>query len=469
MTILAMVCIVTAAPLPITFLSAEDVQGAPGVRIEARVPEPGHVLLPKDPDRPKLWYAPVAALPVQDAVRIWYQRVNSGEAEYADQRTLCVGDLRDGKWSMPELHSEPPAWGGANNVCLRRSPHKPTWGGFNVFQIVHDGTLYRMLYWDQPAPPSEAGAMLATSRDGLTWEKDPRGAVFTEHNDAYSLIQKDSEFLLYQTALEDWPDKPYPDNLPKWKRVLCLRSSPDLVTWTPQEVFLRPDAQDPPETEFYLLKVFRYGQGFAGIIMKYYADPNLPNKHSAILKNELVVSKDARTWSRPFRAVDIGFWSYADPFVDSGAMQFVIWKDGGMHTVKYRPNGLTAAVAETEAVFRTPLFEMPETGVALNADARDGEVVARLMDGDGKAIGRRVRVKGVDSTAFALPLSERAVKRVAGKPCRLEITMRNATLYAVEPGDPHCEPPAGKTARGSKSIHDTGTCSCSSCAAARGR
>ena len=42
---------------------------------------------------------------------------------------------------------------------MTRSPHKPTWGGFNVFQIVAGRRrAWQMLYWDQPGPTGEAGA-----------------------------------------------------------------------------------------------------------------------------------------------------------------------------------------------------------------------------------------------------------------------------------------------------------------------
>ena len=81
------------------------------------------------------------------------------------QRTLCLGVLRQGKWTLPNLREEAVAWGGPNNVVMRRSSKKPTWGGFNVFQIVRSGGVYQALYWDQPKQ-GPAGALLATSRDG---------------------------------------------------------------------------------------------------------------------------------------------------------------------------------------------------------------------------------------------------------------------------------------------------------------
>lgn len=431
MSAIVAVCLLAAADLPLVFLSPDDIESAAAVHVNAQIPEKGFVLLFNN-HQPDLWYAPVAAFPEGDAVRVWYQRVCKSEKDYSDRRTLCIGELRGDTWTLPALDETPPAWGGPNNVVMRRSPHKPTWGGFNVFQIVRGANSYRMLYWDQPDPPAEAGAMVAESKDGIIWEKRP-GTVFTEHNDAYSLIEKDGEYIVYQTALEPWPDKPYPDNLDKYKRVLSVRTSPDLLTWSPQEIFLRPDKDDAPETEFYLLKVFRYGEGYAGLIMKYYGDPNAPNKHSGIMKYELIVSGDARAWQRPYRDTDIGFWSYADPFTIDGKMYFAIWKDGGMNTVGYRKNGIAAVVADGNGSFATRPFTMPANGIALNADARDGWIEAQLVDESGAAIDAVIaRIGKTDDVNIPLTLSEETVRKFAGKTCKLRIRMENAKLYAIE-------------------------------------
>ncbi len=154
-------------------LLPEDLVDAQGIRLEAQTPEPepGMVLFEKNPDRPSLWYAPVASRTQDDGtVQFWYQRVEKSAEDYSDQRTLCLGEIRDGKWTLPKLHPDPPAWGGPNNVCMRRSPYKPTWGGFNVFQIVEAEGALQMLYWDQPSrigpEPAPCGPFPKTAGNG---------------------------------------------------------------------------------------------------------------------------------------------------------------------------------------------------------------------------------------------------------------------------------------------------------------
>ncbi|MBI4556719.1 MAG: hypothetical protein HY706_03980 [Candidatus Hydrogenedentes bacterium] len=431
--LLAMVAVGAGEEFPVRFLSPEDLEQAQGVGLAAQLPDETAVLISADPSQPQLWHMPVASEALEGEVRVWYQRVNKGEKEYSDQRTLCVGHIRGGAWNTPVLDPVPPAWGGANNVVLRRSPHPATWGGFNVFQMARFNNLYYLLYWDQPDKKGEAGAMPATSKDGLHWEKDPRGTVFTEHNDAYTLLAKDGEFLLYQTMLEDWPDKPYPDNLDKKRRVQCLRTSKDLMTWTPQAPLLRPDDKDKPEAEFYLMKVFAYGARYAALLMKYYADPQKPMKHSARLEYELLVSPDARHWQRPFRETNLGFWSYADPFVDAGKLCFAVYQESGMNLVKYRQNRLTGVTAETDGEFMTRPFATPPAELALDVNAADGTVAVDLLDANKTPLGGfgPCRVEGVNGEHVPLVWDGFTSTQIPMSTCRLRFRLHHATVYAI--------------------------------------
>lgn len=432
-TLIALLCTAAGQVLPLQFLFPEDLEDARGLRLEAQKPEDEVALIPQDNQRPSLWYLPVASEQTQDGARIWYQRIDKDETDYSDQRTLCVGSYgRSNGWTIPALAPAPPAWGGPNNVVLRRSPYKPTWGGFNVFQIVHIRGPYRMLYWDQPKDGA-AGAMLASSVDGLAWTKDVRGTVFTEHNDAFTLLAVNSGFLLYQTALADWPDKPHQDNLANKRRVQSIRESDDLVQWTPQQIVLQPDQNDEPRTEFYMMKAFPYGHGYGAVLLKYYADPSAPGRHSAIYKMELMVSRDARNWLRIFRETDLGFWTYAEPFTFQGKLCFPISKNGVMTLVRYHPEKLVAVAADAEeGEFVTRPFTIPASDLGIHADARNGYIDVEVLDAAKTPLtfdscriaqvqGEKIPLTWDDFYSSELPLTE----------CRLRFHIRNARLYAV--------------------------------------
>ncbi|HOX38932.1 MAG TPA: hypothetical protein PL033_13155 [Candidatus Brocadiia bacterium] len=431
LNILALLLAASSVPLggsEVNFLFPEELNDSRGIKIEPQQAEPGLTLLERDEKRPKLWFAPVASTEEKDGVRLWYQRVNNDETEWIDKRTLCVGKSSGQEFELLPLRVEPPAWGGINNVCMTRSPHTPTWGGFNVFQIIRVADGFRMLYWDQPEAAGQAGAMTAYSGDGLGWTKDP-GAVFTEHNDAFTLIECGGEYICYQTMLKDWPDKPCADNLPGKRRVQTVRLSKNLRTWTPQVPLLDPDAQDAPDVEFYLMKAFRYGGAYAGLLMKYYADPEAPGKHSAICKYELIASRDAKKWSRPFRDTDLGFWSYADPFMLRGRLHFAIWKEGGMVTVSYKP-GRLAAISDVggDGEFTIPRMGQRPKTIILDADTENGQLEMEAFEIES---GRKVesfRIGGVNGRlSCLLEESEYRADRMLGVRFRL----RNAKLYSV--------------------------------------
>ncbi|MCA9039628.1 MAG: hypothetical protein KDA65_04695 [Planctomycetaceae bacterium] len=365
--------------ISLPFLEPADLIEAEGVELRVQPVEQGAVLHDKLPAS-SVNLTPQATYQQADGtVQVWYLRVDYADVEYMDKLVFCLGEIRDGKWTLPELSSEPPAWGGVNNIVLRRSPIPSTWGGMTALQVVPDENGFQMLYWDQPGPDAKAGAIRAFSSDGRDWKKLP-GTVFTDYNDCFTLRRERDTDYLYQQALVPWPNKPYPDSLYAYKRVIVLRTSTDkLATWTPLDInrpILEPDDEDEPTTEFYSLTTFRYGRGYAGLLWKYYADPNRPRKHSALFKYELVVSRDGIEWLRPFRNVDLRFYSFAEPFYQQGKMWFVT--QGAHHSEQegytllkgWKQNRMIAV--EGAGSFRTRTFEHSPESIELDVETSTG-------------------------------------------------------------------------------------------------
>jgi hypothetical protein len=432
---------VLCAPLHLLFWQDRDVSSATGVHFEARPfpKESRRFLLPTGPEHPTLWYSPSDIIPAQEGFRLYYQRIEKDQKESVDQRAWCMGLLDlDGSFRLPELHLFPGRPIELANAVLQRSPHKPAWGGFNVFQMVGDQESgFRLLYWDQPEA-GEAGGLIAESTDGLHWRKDESKAVFTEHNDAFSLLADPFRegYLLYQTRLADWPEKPVRDNLPGLRRVISLRRSTDLHHWSPQEDVLVPDAEDAPECEFYLMKAFRYGGRFAGLLMKYYADPEKAGKHSAIYRNELIFSEDGVRWERPFRETDMGVWSYVTPFDLGGRLSVAAYDPGGLALFQTRRDGLAACGSKEAGAFRTAVFEVPTNPISLNLESGQGGMVeVEILDASGAVMpgyeGRNCRLTGVNSVDQALSWGKRDLSGLAGQRVSVEFRLREAWIYSL--------------------------------------
>lgn len=429
-----------AEPLHLLFWQGEDVCEARNVdfRVHPVSAEESRILLPADPARSSLWFSPTDAVPIGEEVRVYYQRVEKSQESYVDQRTWCLGLLRPpGQFVLPDLGLFPQSWEGPHNVVLQRSPHPPTWGGFNVFQMVGDATRgYRELYWDQPSE-GEAGATIASSTDGIHWKKDEDRTVFTEHNDAYSLVENRTtgDYLLYQTRLQDWPEKPFVDNLPGKRRVISLRRSRDLVTWSPQEDILVPDGRDAPSTEFYLFKVFHHIDRYVGLLMKYYGDPEKPGKHSAIMRYELAFSPDGLSWRRPYRSTDFGTWTYATPFDHEGRLCLVCYQKEGITLYRMRQDGFASCGSDSEGSFWTKPFEVGGSETFLNADCRDGEVSVAVLDEKGLVLegfeGSLCRFVSQDGNRIPLRWNGRSLSDLEGRTVHLELAVRNARVYSM--------------------------------------
>jgi hypothetical protein len=294
---------------------------------------------------------------------------------------------------------------------------------------------YSMVYWDAPERGS-SGVMLAFSADGIHWEKDQRQeAVFTERNDAFTIVKvpESKKYLMYQTALEPWEDKPIKDNIGNLRRVITIRQSEDLVHWTHQEVILRPDADDPLTTEFYLMKVFAYCGRYIGLIMKYHS--NIPGKHGDKIETELVLSRDGHTWERPYRNTDLGFWSYADPFVLGDDLSFVFHHDGSVDLGRYRRDGLISVAAQDKGCFATRPFNAPKRELRLNAYAPDGMISVEVLDNAGEVVPGFEREKctftKIDGVHLRLTWGHAGIDSLSGRRIQFRFYMDKAHIYAL--------------------------------------
>ena len=142
----------------------------------------------------------------------------------------------------------------------------------------------------------------------------------------------------------------------------------------------------------------------------------------------LIVSTDARQWRRPFRATDLGFWTYAEPFAYKGQCCFVVWHDNSLQLAAYPAHGLTAATAEGDGTFITGEFAYPAEGLQVHAAGKDGWVEAELLDTAKQPVAQcaRHRVEHPDGTALLLPW-----KTAPGAACRVRFHLHDARVFAL--------------------------------------
>lgn len=191
------------------------------------------------------------------------------------------------------------------------------WKGGSV-AMGNNGLLLLQCQLGSPPLKGHPFHTYSGSSSGSGWHKLTNNYIY-KGQDSFCMVwnKQLGKFVNYQISYQPFAKK-YPDNIPKIRRVLHIRTSPDGITWTPGESFggdgpylpddqlIVPDELDYPDTEFYHFSVIELGEFWAGLMVKYVSQPGiLPNRkpwpHGPFLNYEWWISSDGLTWERPFR------------------------------------------------------------------------------------------------------------------------------------------------------------------------
>ena len=165
------------------------------------------------------------------------------------------------------------------------------------------------------------------SADGKQWQEHPGNPLFYE-GDAMSLFWSPvlHRFVCVSKSLQPHrkhildhggPTPALGDDSLRDRRVLMMRSSPDGRRWEPSvslsdvwnrhgrkgavpaEFLTVPDADDPPDLEFYSGNGFWYHDRAYMMVLNYAASPLAPRKHGPQLDNEWWTSRDGLRLGTP--------------------------------------------------------------------------------------------------------------------------------------------------------------------------
>jgi len=287
-----------------------------------------------------------------------------------------------------------------------------------------------------------------TSADGTHWQPISAEPIYYDH-DAFGVMwdARTNRFLAYQGTDEPWK-KTYPDNMGgERRRVLSIRASRDGLHWeTLKDVGrdgrITPDAQDPPEVEFYRMFAFPFADRYVAMVDLYAPSPLTPGKHGPHLGCQWWVSHDAVHWQRPWRRTDAqGDAPYP---IKMAPMHFgremLWWIANGVWGLP--ENRIASVGAKANAAFTSKPFRMPGRPLQLNATIPSGSglfqqayVMVELLDAAGKTVPGYEREKcllrGVDDTRIPLLWENRDGTELAGRELSLRFYFRAARLYAV--------------------------------------
>ena len=140
-------------------------------------------------------------------------------------------------------------------------------------------------------------------------------------------------------------------------------------------------------------------------------------------------------WERPFRATDMGTWTYADPFGFEGNLCLVAYAEKGITLYQTRRDGLASCGSSGEGSFWTQPVSLSSEGLFLNADCTKGEISVEVLDEKGVVLegfeAKRCRFSGEDSTGLPLRWGDQPLSRLHGRLVHLRFHLRNARAYSV--------------------------------------
>lgn len=312
------------------------------------------------------------------------------------------------------------------------------------------------------------------SPDGKRWTAHPGNPLFYE-GDAMSLFYSPvlHRFVLVSKSLQPHrkhirdhggPTKALGDDALRDRRVLMIRSSPDGRRWEPSislpDVWDRhgqkgshppgfltlPDAEDPPDLEFYSGNGFWYHDRAYMMVLNYAASPTAARKHAPQLDNEWWTGPDGLRWERPARNVNaLEVFPQiprleSPPLILGGNLLF----PRGKLLLGLPEDRISYVGARANAEFSTRPFTMPEADLVLNAAVPAPErpfaedqayvMVAVLDEGGQVAAGfepEKCVIRGADRQDIPLKWGEASARAFAGRKIRLRFQLRSADIYAV--------------------------------------
>jgi hypothetical protein len=319
------------------------------------------------------------------------------------------------------------------------------------------------------------------SKDGKQWQEHSGNPLFYE-GDAMSLFWSPvvKKFVVVSKSYQPWPTKHIIDHSPDHRRVLMMRSSPDGRNWNPSqslppsgppnylpgrtsghptEWLTTPDANDPPDMEFYSGTAFWYHDRAYMMVLNYAASPMFPRTHGEELDNEWWTSYDGLSWERPARGVNaLASFMDGNKRINMGPMNIggkLLWLNG--NRLEGLPEDRISGVsARANGEFSTKPFTMPGKDLLLNAAVPSPDrpwvrrnpqpyVMVEVLNAQGNVIPGFERDKcviwdettspnrntQVDVTEMQLMWNGVCASKLAGQTISLRFYIGGSTIYAV--------------------------------------
>jgi hypothetical protein len=315
------------------------------------------------------------------------------------------------------------------------------------------------------------------SPDGLHWAEHPRNPLFYDCDSmglfwspqVHRFVSTNKTLQPFLKHLRDHGGT-HPQNQNdalRDRRVIAIRSSPDGRQWEPADSMLdvwnrignykplpaqlmtTPDADDPPDLEFYRGIGFWYHDRSFMVVLNYAASahPQSRGKHAPQLDTEWWVSRDGLGWERPYREINAVGDSFPgvvcithNPLLIDGMVLFHF----GNRLLGVPQDRISYVAARANAEFSTLPFAMPGADLELNAAVPSADrafatqqayVMVAVLDDKGQVVpgfeAEKCVIQSADKIDLPLRWEGRSARDLAGRTLRLRVHLRSASIYAV--------------------------------------
>jgi len=418
-------------------------------------------------------YGTVFYDPDQKQYRMWYMsRMSRGHKHKIPELKIPGGGNRhcdltlyatskDGiSWQRPDLGLVRFNGSGKNNIML----------DFHGASVILDR--------DEPDPKKRYKAIgfirrhhairMCYSPDGVRWSA-PQPAGDRKNEGSFNVCYVPGLGCYIAGSIERSSDARY--EFKNWqgrrgrKRVIAtLRTDgKDLRQWE-KKTFIYPDDKDDPNTQFYGMTPFVYGDLVLGFLhVLHYKGPG-PANDDGPMDVQLVYTRDGRTWRRledrrpvispgPKGSFDGGMimgtangaFVHGDRLIAyytaSNTTHGALVKDKHftIGRASWRRDRLVALEARNKpATVVTKAFKLEGDKLEVNVDAKAGWAQVELLDENGKKIpgfsGKAAKQhKGADELRWAPKWKSGGdLSPLKGKTVKLKFTLQNAKLYAFD-------------------------------------
>lgn len=352
------------------------------------------------------------------------------------------------------FETEPAAW--ADNFAMSYNPEAREYLLLNL-KFDRFGCAYRAFF-------SSDGRHWAEHPETLFYEGDAMSIFWSPPLHRFVCVSKSLQPYRKHIIDHGGPTPSLKDDSLRDRRVLMFRTSTDGRKWEPDvnlsDVWNRhdkkgsipagfltmPDADDPPDLEFYSGNGIWYHDRAYMMVLNYAASAVAPRKHAPQLDNEWWTSREGLHWDRPARGENaLEVFPRVNrlempPMIIDGKIIFRV----GHLLVGLPEDRISYVGSRAHSEFSTQPFAMPSEDLLINAAvpapdrsfaANQAYIMVALLDDKGESIPGfepdKCIIKNENRIDLPLRWEGADLKTLAGKTVRLRFQLRSANLYAV--------------------------------------